>query len=428
MKKIFSTTVSVKEGGSRNILRGIIQYDTLNEVHIRLTDGSGAFNYDGYTKIIFKVLKADGTACVFSESDHVTATSPVDGLMTVILSGQATAVAGLCQSVIEIYAGNEKMTTARFNYEVFAALNTDKAVESTTEYSALQRLLSDLSALEATIESAEAQRVVAESARADLETGYVARAETAAEAAEMWAKVSQNIAGGDFVTREELEAAEVDFATKEELAAVKAGSAPAGYGLGEKGMMLGAADNIDTIKTNGWYRWPESDPPKGTFPTPFNTHMVFMRVWGNTGACYQEMVDMTNGDAHGVMCARTIYADIVYPWEWVNPQMDVGVEYRTTERHNTLPVYTKMVDAGALPNNSVKTVSIADNPTDIRYVISASAVDTTTGQILPSGVFGGTASKQVLIGGNRSGITISTNFDGSSAVSVLLTVKYTKNT
>ena len=40
MKKIFSTTVSVKEGGSRNILRGIIQYDTLNEVHIRLSDGS----------------------------------------------------------------------------------------------------------------------------------------------------------------------------------------------------------------------------------------------------------------------------------------------------------------------------------------------------------------------------------------------------
>ena len=314
------------------------------------------------------------------------------------------------------------MTTARFNYEVFAALNTDKAVESTTEYSALQRLLSDLSALEATVESAEAQRVVAESARANLETGYVARAETAAEAAEMWAKVSQNIAGGDFVTREELEAAEVDFATKEELAAVKAGSAPAGYGLGDVAPYV---YDFNDAKTNGWYR-----------------------ASGGTTKNYPPLIS-GGGGAYGVLFVQTrdgsFYQEARYynwvalryysssegkwsEWEYVNPPMSVGVEYRTTERHNTLPVYTKMIDAGALPNNSVKTVAIADNPTDIRYVISASAVDTTTGQILPSGVFGGTAGRQVLIGGNRSGIAISTNFDGSSAASVLLTVKYTKNT
>lgn len=191
IKKIFNTTVSVKEGASRSVLRGIIQYDTLNEVNIRLSDGSKAFDYTGYTNIIFKVLKADGTTYIDSEGARVIATSPADGVVTVILSGQATTAAGLCQSVIEVYAGGEKMTTARFNYEVFGALEVDEdAVASEPEYSVLQNLVSDVSELEALIEAAEAARVTAEEERVaaetarkeaeikreDKETGYVSQA------------------------------------------------------------------------------------------------------------------------------------------------------------------------------------------------------------------------------------------------------------
>ena len=42
------------------------------------------------------------------------------------------------------------------------------------------------------------------------------------------------------------------------------------------------------------------------------------------------------------------------PWEWVNPPMQVGVEYRTTERYLRKPVYAKTVNMGDLPNNAVK--------------------------------------------------------------------------
>lgn len=35
-----------------------------------------------------------------------------------------------------------------------------------------------------------------------------------------------------------------------------------------------------------------------------------------------------------------------YPWEWVNPPMELGVEYRTTERYLGKPVYVKVVDCG----------------------------------------------------------------------------------
>ena len=207
----------MKEGASRNVLRGIIQYDTLNEVNIRLSDGTKAFNYDGYTNIIFKVLKPDGTAYVNSATDadsHVIATSPIDGIVTVMLSGQATTAAGMCQSVIEIYEGSEVLTTARFNYEVFEGLNLDDAVESTTELPILTNLIAEVSALEAAIEAAEAQRVAAEAIRADEASGYVAQTEQLVEqaqviayaaqasaiAAQEAAREAQSIAGNDYAT------------------------------------------------------------------------------------------------------------------------------------------------------------------------------------------------------------------------------------
>ena len=36
------------------------------------------------------------------------------------------------------------------------------------------------------------------------------------------------------------------------------------------------------------------------------------------------------------------------PWEWENPPMRVGVEYRTTERWNDAPVYAKLVNIGKI--------------------------------------------------------------------------------
>lgn len=40
------------------------------------------------------------------------------------------------------------------------------------------------------------------------------------------------------------------------------------------------------------------------------------------------------------------------PFEWVNPPMVNGVEYRTTERWQGKAVYTKLIDCGKMPNNT----------------------------------------------------------------------------
>lgn len=130
-------------------------------------------------------------------------------------------------------------------------------------------------------------------------------------------------------------------------------SAPGGFGLGDIGKLLTPEDNLDEVKTNGWYRWERSAPPKGTLPSAIGQPMdaTLIRVWGNGAVCYQESINITDETGHGCLCARTIYASIIYPWEWVNPLMQIGVEYRTTERFCGKPVYYKIVDCGQIADN-----------------------------------------------------------------------------
>lgn len=44
-------------------------------------------------------------------------------------------------------------------------------------------------------------------------------------------------------------------------------------------------------------------------------------------------------------------------WEWVNPPLLQGVEYRTTERYMGQPVYAKLVDCGNMLNAEPKTIA-----------------------------------------------------------------------
>ena len=120
--------------------------------------------------------------------------------------------------------------------------------------------------------------------------------------------------------------------------------APAGYGLGSS-VRLTEKDDINTIKTNGWYHWHRDFVP-ANLPTMYGTgNMTTMRVWTNDGGvCCQEIMDMTDSTTSGCRVQRILYgSDKVYEWEWVNPPMQTGIEYRTTERFKTKPVYRKIV-------------------------------------------------------------------------------------
>lgn len=112
------------------------------------------------------------------------------------------------------------------------------------------------------------------------------------------------------------------------------------------------------------------------------------------------------------------------PWEYLNPLLSLGVEYRTVERYNGKPVYVKAINFGALPNNTNKSVEhgVADMGVCFELFGSSSPnSDPSTGKNL--------IGDNIVAGFYRAGAVIyigsNVNFSSSSAIVVM---KYTKTT
>lgn len=149
-----------------------------------------------------------------------------------------------------------------------------------------------------------------------------------------------------------------------------------------KAKLLTSSDNLDTLKTNGWYYINKSTPPSGSMPYDLCSRALYIRVWANNGsACVQEAVDMITGySSCGATLRRVVYGSTVTPWEWVNPPMELDVEYRTTERFLGKPVYVKVLDIDALANDGIK--DVRHSISDIDHPICAHGI-TSDGYSLP---------------------------------------------
>lgn len=105
------------------------------------------------------------------------------------------------------------------------------------------------------------------------------------------------------------------------------------------------------------------------------------------------------------------------PWEYVNPPMQLGVEYRTTERYQQLPIYTKAVNFGAAPNTTSKTVE--HGITGFNQCVDVSGIWGGANLIGHKNIVG------ILV--NASQITIEADADLSRS-NVYVILKYTKAT
>lgn len=144
-------------------------------------------------------------------------------------------------------------------------------------------------------------------------------------------------------------------------------AAPGGYGYGDN--------------AQGFFSNPDSD---GSVATAFFDKLLAQMSLGVTirGSFvdYPYIVDTANGgeyelfkgSATSAIVTITVFGGGGYgpyrltwtkynnTWrvpEWVNPPMQSGVEYRTTERYKGKPVYIRLEEIAALPNNSTLTVS-----------------------------------------------------------------------
>ena len=121
------------------------------------------------------------------------------------------------------------------------------------------------------------------------------------------------------------------------------GAAPSGFGLGTVGST--SVDSVFNIVKNGWW-FSKGDTPDGGYwyciPRVVNSgNNVVIDAQSYNGQYNAKITKGTSGWGE---------------WEWVNPPMEIGIEYRTTERHGGKPVYCKCVNYGSGANNTTKTV------------------------------------------------------------------------
>lgn len=130
-------------------------------------------------------------------------------------------------------------------------------------------------------------------------------------------------------------------------------AAPGGFGLGSAYTNY-IADFNACIK-NGWYK---------AYSNSLNSPSI-----GGWDARYGALLVSTRDsviyhvyyvDRYSVMYTLERYSNdggtTWSEWEYLNPPMELGVEYRTTERYLGKPVYTKAVDCGYMTNG--KTIEI----------------------------------------------------------------------
>jgi len=186
---------------------------------------------------------------------------------------------------------------------------------------------------------------------------------------------------------------------------------PVTMGRGALSVRLTAQADLNDVRTNGWYDWLSGSAPANAPGGPCTGSMCSMRVFSRGCACIQECCDTTS--YRGCRIQRTLNDDVIGEWEWINPPMVTGYEFRTTQRYNGKPVYMQLVNFGALPASSTKSVTVAG----MYYPISI--VGTTSGsRSIPH-------ANYIMVRGSSQSIEVATTIDYSNTTATLL-VKYLK--
>ena len=188
------------------------------------------------------------------------------------------------------------------------------------------------------------------------------------------------------------------------------GAAPDGYGIGMS--LADAPAAISTLKSiakTGWYYC------SGVTDGP-----AFAPTW--VFATVRSSGDITifafSAPADGYIAVLRQTSDGWLPWEYLNPPMTRGVEYRTTERYLDKPVYVKLVDFGALPNSTTKTVAtgITNMARAVGVQLNAPAV----------AIAAHVNITRIIL--NETGVSVDTKADMSGWTGCAAICRYTKTT
>lgn len=198
------------------------------------------------------------------------------------------------------------------------------------------------------------------------------------------------------------------------------GKAPSGYGLGVFDTSNPITkEELNNPTGNGW-RFISADRAEWGDILP-STIWGVVRIDGfDTAWCTETIYDsywgwnLTRGKGGGSGWT---------PWEWINPPMIPGVEYRTTERWNERPVFTMLVNCNAGPNKGITETPIPAENFERGIFCSVHAV---SGGSLVLPVMGISVTGDFSCAGIVNGyVRISSNVDCTGYI-YYATVKYLK--
>lgn len=144
-------------------------------------------------------------------------------------------------------------------------------------------------------------------------------------------------------------------------------AAPDGHGLGDTTISEAPNKDANKITTTGWYMAAVNTPTSGWW-------LISSITYGNTRYQFAYANEGASSILNGTVSQRSQKdaSSGWTPWEYVNPPMKLGVEYRTTERYLGKPVYVKLIDCGNLPNGTTK--EVAHGITNLDFMVGAQAI------------------------------------------------------
>lgn len=168
------------------------------------------------------------------------------------------------------------------------------------------------------------------------------------------------------------------------------GAAPAGYGLGGGAKFI-TSGNLNDYKNCGWYAWDE-----GVSNAPFAYGSCIILNKGSSWIVHQ--IAIAGSGKHICIRRYDTPTDEWDDWEWVNPPMHLGVEYRTTERYTEKTVYKKLDTDGVIKwRVDGETTWHSDKPISKSVTLSASGWDSSakTQTVTVSGVLADEAAQLI---------------------------------
>ena len=141
------------------------------------------------------------------------------------------------------------------------------------------------------------------------------------------------------------------------LDALLSNKADKGFGLGIRAIDQTPITDFNNAIYTGWYSFNYN-----TANHPSTTGSGIVRVEsyrdGSSSMIIQTAYVYGMSSLYIGHVIRTSHNGTWSAWEWENPPMIIGVEFRTTERHSGQAVFTKMIDCGYLMNSSTKSIDI----------------------------------------------------------------------